>query len=84
MKKYIVKFKTKVTKIGHIKICAWNQPGMNNFYVQIYNTVQNKLITEAFECISPLGVMMDGKRVLFVTPEELKLINNFCKNVCIQ
>ena len=51
MKKYIVKFKTKVTKIGHIKICAWNQPGMNNFYVQIYNTVQNKLIKEAFECI---------------------------------
>lgn len=83
MKKYIVKFKTKVTKIGHIKICAWNQPGMNNFYVQIYNTVQNKLITEAFDCISPLRVMMDGKRVLFVTPEELKLIYNFCKNVCI-
>lgn len=60
MKKYIVKFKTKVTKIGHIKICAWNQPGMDNFYVQIYNTVQNKLITEAFEYFTFRGY--DGRK----------------------
>lgn len=78
MKKFKVKFRTTITKIGYIKIYAWKKPSVKKYYVRVFNNETKKYITSSFDTIAHLKKLNIGY-VLLATSEELNLIRTIVK-----